>query len=156
MQPVGGRLTCPHACRTPLRCLHHLLLLDTPALTIHLSLLQLLALVCMEQPVSNHPDDIRDEKCKLLRAIAPVTPQQCLLGQYVAGNGQPGYRDDPTVPTGGHSVRGECSRLQQGAAGRSGACTAGLSSVAQGTSGWYIGAMATRSSEGFMLCMSAP
>jgi glucose-6-phosphate 1-dehydrogenase len=27
----------------------------------------------MDQPVSAHPDDIRDEKCKVLRCIPPVT-----------------------------------------------------------------------------------
>jgi glucose-6-phosphate 1-dehydrogenase len=29
----------------------------------------------MEQPVSSHPDDIRDEKCKVLRCIRPVTEE---------------------------------------------------------------------------------
>lgn len=46
---------------------------------------QLLALVAMECPVSNHPDDIRDEKCKVLRCIPPVEEKDCLLGQYTAG-----------------------------------------------------------------------
>jgi glucose-6-phosphate 1-dehydrogenase len=41
----------------------------------------------MECPVSNHPDDIRDEKCKVLRCIQPVLEEQCLLGQYTAGEG---------------------------------------------------------------------
>jgi len=62
----------------------------------HLS--QVLALVAMEQPVSSHPDDIRDEKCKLLRSISPVTKDNCLLGQYTAANGNPGYKDDEGVP----------------------------------------------------------
>lgn len=61
-------------------------------------LIQVLALLAMEAPVSLHPDDIRDEKSKLLRAIPPLTPEDCILGQYVAANGKPGYRDDPTVP----------------------------------------------------------
>ena len=55
------------------------------------------ALLTMELPVSMHPDDVRDEKVKLLRCIAPIRPQDCLLGQYTAGEGQPGYLDDPTV-----------------------------------------------------------
>jgi glucose-6-phosphate 1-dehydrogenase len=55
---------------------------------------QVLALVAMEAPVSLHPDDIRDEKVKVLRCIAPVAPQDCVLGQYR------GYLDDPTVPAG--------------------------------------------------------
>lgn len=48
-------------------------------------LTQLLALIAMECPVSNHPDDIRDEKCKVLRCIPPVEERDCLLGQYTAG-----------------------------------------------------------------------
>lgn len=47
--------------------------------------LQLLALIAMECPVSNHPDDIRDEKCKVLRSIKPIGTDDVLLGQYVAG-----------------------------------------------------------------------
>jgi glucose-6-phosphate 1-dehydrogenase len=39
----------------------------------------------MECPVSNHPDDIRDEKCRVLRCIPPVEEKDCLLGQYTAG-----------------------------------------------------------------------
>jgi len=46
---------------------------------------QLLALIAMECPVSNHPDDIRDEKCKVLRCIAPLQPEDCVLGQYTEG-----------------------------------------------------------------------
>lgn len=37
---------------------------------------------------------------QVLRCAAPVKPSDCILGQYVAGNGQPGYTDDPTVPKG--------------------------------------------------------
>jgi hypothetical protein len=47
--------------------------------------LQLLALIAMECPVSNHPDDIRDEKCKVLRCIAPLKMEDVVLGQYTAG-----------------------------------------------------------------------
>jgi glucose-6-phosphate 1-dehydrogenase len=36
---------------------------------------------------------------KVLRAIAPVTKDDTLLGQYVGANGKPGYLDDDTVPT---------------------------------------------------------
>jgi glucose-6-phosphate 1-dehydrogenase len=39
----------------------------------------------MECPVSNHPDDIRDEKCKVLRCIAPLKLEDVVLGQYTAG-----------------------------------------------------------------------
>jgi glucose-6-phosphate 1-dehydrogenase len=39
----------------------------------------------MECPVSNHPDDIRDEKCKVLRCISPLKLEDVVLGQYTAG-----------------------------------------------------------------------
>eukprot|EP00878_Enallax_costatus_P001274 GHUV01001418.1.p1 GENE.GHUV01001418.1~~GHUV01001418.1.p1 ORF type:complete len:249 (+),score=60.20 GHUV01001418.1:227-973(+) len=65
----------------------------------------------MECPVSNHPDDIRDEKCKVLRCIKPIGVEDVLLGQYVAGNGQPGYLDDPTVPAGSKSPTYAACRL---------------------------------------------
>jgi len=61
-------------------------------------LLQVLSILTMERPVSFAPEDIRDEKVKVLRAIPPITPEDCLLGQYVAANGKPGYHDDDTVP----------------------------------------------------------
>jgi glucose-6-phosphate 1-dehydrogenase len=41
----------------------------------------------MEPPVSLHPDDVRDEKVKLLRCVVPAREEDCVLGQYVAGEG---------------------------------------------------------------------
>ncbi|KAI6164877.1 glucose-6-P dehydrogenase [Pisolithus thermaeus] len=61
-------------------------------------LLQVLSILTMERPVSFSPEDIRDEKVKVLRAIPPVVRKDTLLGQYVASNGKPGYLDDDTVP----------------------------------------------------------
>ena len=52
----------------------------------------------MERPVSLHPDDIRDEKVKVLRCIPPITLEETVLGQYVAADGKPGYLDDEGVP----------------------------------------------------------
>ena len=63
-------------------------------------LAQLLAFVAMEKPVSLHPDDIRDEKVKVLRCIRAVSDADVVLGQYTATGGQDGYTDDPTVPVG--------------------------------------------------------
>jgi len=37
---------------------------------------------------------------KVLRCIPPIKKEDVLLGQYVAGNGKPGYLDDDTVPKG--------------------------------------------------------
>jgi len=39
----------------------------------------------MEPPVSLHPDDVRDEKVKLLRSVVPPKEHDCVLGQYTAG-----------------------------------------------------------------------
>ncbi|GIL45938.1 hypothetical protein Vafri_3047 [Volvox africanus] len=74
-------------------------------------LIQVLALLTMEAPVSLHPDDIRDEKVKVLRCIAPAELADCVLGQYVADKGQPGYLDDPTVPPGSRTPTFAAVRL---------------------------------------------
>ncbi|KFO55897.1 Glucose-6-phosphate 1-dehydrogenase, partial [Corvus brachyrhynchos] len=68
-------------------------------------LLQLLCLVAMEKPASTDPDDVRDEKVKVLKCISPVELQDVVLGQYVGNpegppEAQKGYLDDPTVPPG--------------------------------------------------------
>jgi glucose-6-phosphate 1-dehydrogenase len=52
-------------------------------------LLQLLCLVAMESPTRLDPDDLRDEKLKVLRALEPITArtveQATVRGQYRAG-----------------------------------------------------------------------
>lgn len=52
-------------------------------------LLQLLCIMAMEPPVSNHPDAVRDEKLKVLRALRPLDAGAVALnvvrGQYRAG-----------------------------------------------------------------------
>ncbi|KAL6766229.1 GLD1 [Auxenochlorella protothecoides x Auxenochlorella symbiontica] len=63
-------------------------------------LIQLLAFVGMEKPVSLHPDDIRDQKVQVLRCIKPPSLDNVVLGQYTAANGEDGYLEDPTVPQG--------------------------------------------------------
>lgn len=60
-------------------------------------LLQVLCLVAMEKPVSLNPEDIRDEKVKVLKAIQPIKDDEVVLGQY------DGYLDDPTVPKGSNT-----------------------------------------------------
>lgn len=60
--------------------------------------LQILALIAMEKPVSGNADDVRDEKVKVIRSIAPVKVEDVVLAQYAAANGKPGYKDDDTVP----------------------------------------------------------
>ncbi|CAD6582356.1 MAG: Glucose-6-phosphate 1-dehydrogenase [Cyphobasidiales sp. Tagirdzhanova-0007] len=61
-------------------------------------LLQVLSILTMERPVSFSSEDIRDEKVKVLRYINPIEVGDCLIGQYAAANGKPGYKDDETVP----------------------------------------------------------
>jgi glucose-6-phosphate 1-dehydrogenase len=67
--------------------------------------LQLLAVFAMEPPVEFAPNDLRDEKLKVLRAVRPMTPEEVAVntvrGQYitgwVAGEKVPAYRDEPEV-----------------------------------------------------------
>jgi glucose-6-phosphate 1-dehydrogenase len=69
-------------------------------------LFQLLSLVAMEPPVAYTADAVRDEKVKVLKAIAPVSAAEAascsVRGQYTAGmvDGEavPGYRQEPDVP----------------------------------------------------------
>jgi len=69
-------------------------------------LLQVLCLAAMEKPPSTSPDDIRDEKVKVLKAIPAIVMEDCVLGQYVGNPEGPdedsreGYLDDKTVPAG--------------------------------------------------------
>jgi glucose-6-phosphate 1-dehydrogenase len=67
--------------------------------------MNLLALVAMEPPVSPTADNIRDEKFKVLSALRPMDRSRILLdtarGQYdagsIAGKPVPGYREEPNV-----------------------------------------------------------
>ncbi len=69
-------------------------------------MLQLLALLCMEPPVTFSADDVRDEKVKVLHAIhAPEVdkvPEMAVRAQYGSGmaEGQavPGYLEEQGVP----------------------------------------------------------
>lgn len=69
-------------------------------------LLQILSLVAMEKPASCHPDDIRDEKVKVLKCIKTLTLDDVVLGQYIGDpesddpDARLGYLDDATVPSG--------------------------------------------------------
>lgn len=68
-------------------------------------LLQLLALVAMEPPVSMNPEHLRNEKVKVLNSIRPITQNavnaHAFRGQYTGGviNGEvvPGYLDEEGV-----------------------------------------------------------
>ena len=68
-------------------------------------MLQVLALIAMEPPVSLEAEAVRDEKVKLLKSIRALSPadvaKQVVRGQYFAGSvdGQPrpGYRQETKV-----------------------------------------------------------
>lgn len=60
-------------------------------------LLQVMALVCMEQPLSFSAEDIRNEKLKVLRQTSPLTLDNLVTGQYVKCGEHKGYLDEPTV-----------------------------------------------------------
>ena len=61
-------------------------------------LLQIVSLISMEQPLSLHSYDIRDEKVRVLKSIEPLRLEDTIIGQYGGNGTQPGYLDDPTVP----------------------------------------------------------
>jgi glucose-6-phosphate 1-dehydrogenase len=70
-------------------------------------LLQLLCLVAMDSPSSLNPNDVRDEKLKVLRALKPITAETVALatvrGQYrggaIAGASVGSYLDDLGQPS---------------------------------------------------------
>ena len=71
-------------------------------------LMQLLSLVAMEPPTSFEAEAVREEKSKVLRAIAPMTPEKVLTetvrGQYgegwIEGKRAVGYREEPKIAPG--------------------------------------------------------
>lgn len=82
-------------------------------------MLQMLALVAMEPPISFEADHIRDEKVKLLRSIRPFKPDELnnfiVRGQYGPGSidgGQiAGYLDEPGVNPGSGTETFVAARL---------------------------------------------
>lgn len=54
-------------------------------------LIEVIALLAMEPPVSPQADALRDEKVKVFQAMRPIDPDVVVRGQYV------GYRDEPGV-----------------------------------------------------------
>ena len=63
-------------------------------------MLQLLSLVAMERPASLDPEDIRDEKVKVLKCIEPVHyGPEVVVGQYGPSPSHKGYAEEETVPS---------------------------------------------------------
>ncbi len=65
-------------------------------------LIQIMALVAMEEPITLDAHDVRNEKVKILRCVPPLTLNDVIVGQYAAGNYQgrrhPGYLEEPEIP----------------------------------------------------------
>jgi glucose-6-phosphate 1-dehydrogenase len=65
-------------------------------------LLQMLALTAMEPPLHLDAGHIRDEKVRVLKAIAPLAIEDLVVGQYAAAEhgvgGRPAYRAEHGVP----------------------------------------------------------
>jgi glucose-6-phosphate 1-dehydrogenase len=65
-------------------------------------MMQLLALLCMEPPVSFTADDVRDEKVKVLHAIKPVGDSCTVRARYTAGMAEGkevvGYLEEDDMP----------------------------------------------------------
>lgn len=70
-------------------------------------LLQMLALVAMDQPLSLDAQFVRDEKVKALRAISPIKREDIVIGQYSAGElggkKYPAYLDEKGTPAGSNT-----------------------------------------------------
>lgn len=63
-------------------------------------MLQLLSLVAMDRPASLDPEDIRDEKVKVLKCIEPVQyGPEVVIGQYGPSGTHCGYAEEETVPS---------------------------------------------------------
>jgi glucose-6-phosphate 1-dehydrogenase len=65
-------------------------------------MLQLLSLLCMEPPVTFDADEVRDEKVKVLHAVAPPDEDEVVRAHYTAGMAEGkdavGYLDEEGVP----------------------------------------------------------
>ena len=65
-------------------------------------MLQLLSLLCMEPPVTFDADEVRDEKVKVLHAVAPPEEDEVVRAHYTAGMAEGkdavGYLDEEGVP----------------------------------------------------------
>ncbi len=62
-------------------------------------LLQVVALLAMEPPVGADPDDYRDEKVKVFKAIPPIEPTHLVRGQYGGYLEEQGVQSTSTVET---------------------------------------------------------
>jgi glucose-6-phosphate 1-dehydrogenase len=62
-------------------------------------LLQVITLLAMEPPVRDDADSLRDEKVRVLKAMAPVDPDEVVRGQYEGYQSEPGVAAGSTTET---------------------------------------------------------
>jgi glucose-6-phosphate 1-dehydrogenase len=62
-------------------------------------LLQIMALLTMEPPVTAAGESVRDEKVKLLKAVRPALPAELVRGQFKGYREEPGVAKDSNVET---------------------------------------------------------
>jgi glucose-6-phosphate 1-dehydrogenase len=62
-------------------------------------LLQIVAHLAIEPPVGNDSESIRDEKAKVLKAIAPLDPSHVIRGQFRGYRSEPGIASNSQVET---------------------------------------------------------
>ena len=62
-------------------------------------LLQVTACLAMDAPSSGHPETLRDEKARVLEAIAPLDPKGYVRGQFRGYHDEPGVAADSRVET---------------------------------------------------------
>ncbi len=62
-------------------------------------LLQVVACLAMDAPSSGHPETLRDQRARLLEAIAPLDPKNVVRGQFRGYHDEPGVAADSRVET---------------------------------------------------------
>jgi glucose-6-phosphate 1-dehydrogenase len=62
-------------------------------------MLQVVALLAMEAPISSDPESIRDGKVRAFKAIRPLDPASIVRGQFRGYRGEPGVAPDSQMET---------------------------------------------------------
>jgi glucose-6-phosphate 1-dehydrogenase len=62
-------------------------------------MLQVIAILAMDPPVGGDVEAVRDEKARILKAIAPLAPEQVVRGQFRGYRDEPGVASDSIVET---------------------------------------------------------
>ncbi len=62
-------------------------------------LLQVVAYLAMEPPLTTYPESIQEEKVKVFRSIMPLNPADLVRGQFSGYRNEPGVKPNSTVET---------------------------------------------------------